>query len=56
MGYFTYNPLNPNREDWQQLNTEKEDPVDLVSEDEYIDPDSLEDGPQEDYPDEDGEF
>lgn len=48
--------LNPKDEDWEQLNTEKEDPVDLVEEDDRVDPDSVEDGPDEDYPDEDGEF
>lgn len=48
--------LNPKDEDWEQLNTEKEDPLDLVHTDDYIDPSTLDDGPDEDYPDEDGEL
>ena len=43
-------------EDWQQLNTEKEDPVDLTEADDRVDVDSFEDGPPEDYPDDDGEI
>jgi len=53
-GGIVASELNPKEEDWQQLGTEKEDPVDLTEQDDYVEPDSLEDGPPEDYPDEDG--
>jgi hypothetical protein len=41
---------------WVALHTEKNDPVDSPEPEDYVSPDELEDGPDEDYPDDDAEI
>jgi hypothetical protein len=47
---------NDTPETWQPLHKEKEDPVEVVTDEDYVkvDPSELPAGPAEDYPDSDG--